>query len=139
MVEYQTAFDAIAAIQEEMTSLGATSNPYSTHTWEACALVSTLTFCVSFRMQAVQAKWTQVQNLLPKRAEQLATEAVTQQSHEKLRVQWAQEAHAVQAWAAVQNDAIQNVISNTDNTKMDDQLVALKAIEVCSEMCWCHE
>ena len=108
----QAEYDSLASIQTEMTGLGATSIPYSTHSWDS-----------------IVAKWEQLQALLPKRDEQLGAEVVKQQSHEMLRKDWAAHAAKVQEWVAAQNAAIQAVILNTDNQKMDDQLAALKAIE----------
>ena len=114
----QAEYDSLSSIQTEMTGLGATSNPYSTHSWES-----------------IVVKWEQLQSLLPKRDEQLSTEAVKQQSHEQLRKDWAAHAIKVQEWVASQNAAIQAVIDNADNQKMDDQLVALKAIEASARRC----
>ena len=70
--------------------------------------------------------------MLPKRAQQLSEEIVKQQSHEQLRLSWAKSAQEVQAWVASQDAAIHAVVANASGAKMDDQVIALKAIEVCT-------
>ena len=83
------------------------------------------------------AQWEQLQALLPKRAQQLADEIVKQQSHEHLRLAWAKHAQEVQDWVSSQDGAIQTVVANASGAKMDDQVIALKAIEVTTQMS-CH-
>jgi hypothetical protein len=58
-----------------------------------------------------------------------------------LRVQWAQEAKKVQEWVEAQHQVIQDIVISGDSSKMDDQLVNLKALEVrrrCSSELMVH-
>ena len=75
----------------------------------------------------LQAKWREVQHLVPLRDNTLQKEASKQRSNDQLRIMFAQKANAVGPWIERQHDQIANVTMNMQG--LESQLQKLRAMD----------
>lgn len=112
MQEHTGEYEALAALCQEMESMGAPNNPYSPHT-----------------MQDIEAKWSELQALMPETEAKLGLEAEKQARREQLRRSWAEQATAVNGWLEGKTAEVKALAEGADYEKLEDQVAALKGIE----------
>eukprot|EP00049_Salpingoeca_infusionum_P017220 m.352167 g.352167 ORF g.352167 m.352167 type:complete len:881 (+) comp16460_c0_seq1:2559-5201(+) len=110
--KYQEAYDLISKLQASMAELGASSSPYSNHSFES-----------------LEAKWQEVQQLIGERDGSLNTEATTQADREALRIKWAEAAQATDSWMTEQDAAVAAASQAASLDQLEAQINALAAMK----------
>ncbi|KAI3379571.1 hypothetical protein SNEBB_009559 [Seison nebaliae] len=80
----------------------------------------------------IERKWNDTKMLVPRRDDALHEELIKQQSHEKLRVQFAEKANRFAPWLEAQHDVIQRITLVTGGT-LEQQKEQLKNLEEAIE------
>lgn len=107
----QDEFDSIINIAEQIEQLGGEENPYTVLT-----------------KQDIVEKWTEVQELVPKRDQLLRGELARQQRNESLRIQFASKANNVGSWIKQRSNRLMDIAMKMHGT-LENTLKTMQDLE----------
>jgi actinin alpha len=81
-----------------------------------------------YTIDAINAKWGNIQSLIQRRQNLLAQELAKQQQHEQLRVDWAKSATAFTNWIDSEEAKLNTKAAEVDKSKLEEEIESIRQI-----------
>jgi len=107
----KSEYESILALQQEIDAMSLLHNPYT-----------------NTKAEDLQSKWTEIQEIIPKRDNDLNVETTVQQNNERLRIEFAEMANQIGEWIAQRTKKMTHIGLNERGT-LEDHQTALQALD----------